>query len=69
MPPRFAETERRFAVLRAGYQTGELDGAAYETELQKLVVVDDTGGYWMLGADSGEWYWYDGQQWVRRDPP
>ena len=69
LPPRFAEAERRFVALRAGYQAGELDSAAYEAELQKLIVVDSSGGYWMLGADSGEWYWHDGQQWVRRDPP
>ena len=41
-PPRFAEAEQRFAVLRARYQAGELDDAAYEAELQKLVI--DTGG-------------------------
>lgn len=69
LPPRFAEAVRRFAPLRARYQAGELDDAAYDVELQKLVVEDDTGGYWMLGADSGAWYWYDGEQWVRRDPP
>ena len=69
LPPRFAEAEQRFAALRARYQAGELDDAAYEAELQKLVIEDGAGGYWMLGADSGEWYWYDGQQWVRRDPP
>lgn len=69
LPPRFAEAEQRFTALRARYQAGELDDAAYGAELQKLVVEDGAGGYWMLGADSGEWYWYDGQQWVRRDPP
>lgn len=69
LPPRFAEAEQRFAVLRARYQAGELDAAAYEAELQKLVIEDGAGGYWMLGANSGEWYWYDGQQWMRRDPP
>jgi len=69
LPPRFAEAEQRFAELRAGYQAGELDDAAYDAALQKLVIEDSSGGYWMLGADSGEWYWYDGEQWVRRDPP
>jgi hypothetical protein len=69
VPSRFAEAERRFATLHAGYQAGELDRAAYEAELQKLIVTDSSGGYWMLGADGGGWYWYDGQQWLRRDPP
>jgi hypothetical protein len=68
MPPRFAEAERHFATLRARYQAGELDEAAYDAELQRLVIEDDAGDYWMLGADSGQWYWYDGEQWVRRDP-
>jgi hypothetical protein len=69
LPSRFAEAERRFATLRARYQAGVLDDAAYDAELRKLVIEDGTG-YWMLGADSGEWYWYDpqGQKWVRRDP-
>jgi len=69
LSPRFAEAERRFVALRARYRAGELDDATYEAELWKLVIEDEGGGYWMLGADSGEWYWYDGAQWVRKDPP
>lgn len=65
---RFAEAERRFASLRRRYQAGQLGDAAYEAELRRLVVEDDAGGYWMLGADSGAWYWHDGQRWVPRDP-
>jgi hypothetical protein len=69
VPPRFAEIERRFNSLRARYQAGELGDAAYDAELQRLVIEDDAGGHWMLGTDSGKWYRHDGQQWVRRDPP
>lgn len=64
----FAEAERRFAALRAQYQIGELDEATYSAELQRLTVQDSAGSYWTLGADSGEWHWYDGARWVRRDP-
>ena len=53
LPPRFAEAERRFAPLRARYQAGALNDAAYDAELQKLIVEDDIGDYRMLGADSG----------------
>ena len=61
-----AEAEQRFAALRIRYQAGGLGNAAYEAKLQKLVVEDGAGGYWMLGADSREWHWYDGEQWVRQ---
>lgn len=64
----FAETERRFVQLRARYQAGQLDDAAYEAQLKRLIIEDHAGEYWMLGADSGEWYWYDGERWLRRDP-
>jgi hypothetical protein len=69
IPPRFVEVEHRFAALQAQYQAGELDETVYDAELQKLVIEDEADGYWMLGAESGAWYWYDGNQWIRRDPP
>jgi hypothetical protein len=46
-----------------------LDAAAYNAELQKLVIEDTSGGYWALDAENEAWYWHDGQTWVRRDPP
>ncbi|MBN1814240.1 MAG: DUF1080 domain-containing protein [Anaerolineae bacterium] len=69
LPLRFAEAARRFAALRARYQAGQLDDPTYDAELQKLVIVDGAGDRWMLGAESGAWFWHDGRQWVRRDPP
>jgi hypothetical protein len=68
LPPRFAELERQFDILRSQYAAGEVDDAAYEARLNDLIIQDMNAEYWTLGADSGEWYWYDGEQWVRRDP-
>lgn len=65
----FADAKPRFAALGARFESGELDDAAYEAELQELLVEDDTGDYWMFSSDEGEWYWHDGEEWVRRDPP
>jgi hypothetical protein len=47
---------------------GGLDAKAYDAGLRQLLVEGDAGDYWMLGADCGEWYWHDGQQWARCDP-
>lgn len=69
LPPTFAAAERRFAALQAQHAAGGLDDAAFDTALQDLVIQDDVGAFWMIGADTGQWYWHDGNQWVRRDPP
>ncbi len=66
-PDRYAEVERRFQALQAGYQAGSVDHATYEAEVKKLVVQDEDGRYWAL-TNAG-WHWYDGQRWVRADPP
>ncbi|MBN1643119.1 MAG: zinc-ribbon domain-containing protein [Anaerolineae bacterium] len=68
LPPQFAEAQARFADLQAQYRAGQLTDEAYEQAL-RAILVQDASGYWMLGPDSGAWYWYDGQRWVLRDPP
>jgi len=68
LPPDFAQAEERFNQLHAAYRAGKLDDQAYESELRKLVLQDASGGYWMLGAESGDWYRFDGQEWVAADP-
>lgn len=65
---RFAQAEQAFVELSARYEAGELDEASYETELQSLYI-EDEGAYWMFDVDAGEWNWYDGNEWVQRDPP
>lgn len=69
LPPRFAEVEWRYAALRARHEAGELDEAAFHAEVHRLLIEDGHGGHWMVGEDGGDWFWYDGRQWVRRDPP
>jgi hypothetical protein len=68
-PQRIAESEREFQLLRDRHHSGQLDEAALSAELKRLVVHDEETGYWMLGARTGRWYWFDGQQWVLREPP
>jgi hypothetical protein len=65
---RIAESEREFQILRSQRQSGQLDDAALTDELKRLVVHDEDTGYWMIGARTGRWYWFDGQQWVPRQP-
>ena len=66
---RFVEAQQRFTELSARREAGQLDEATYEAELQELYLEDGAGSYWMFMVASNEWTWYDGDQWVRRDPP
>jgi tetratricopeptide (TPR) repeat protein/Tol biopolymer transport system component len=63
------EIERRFHELEKKLKTGAISGAEFEAEVKKLQFQDDTGRYWMIGAQSGKWYFYDGSQWVPGEPP
>jgi hypothetical protein len=69
LPPRFDEARQRFAVLKDRYNRGELDDAAYEAALRELIIQDEHGQYWMIGAETGGWYRYDGAAWIPQDPP
>ncbi len=69
MPARFEQTERQYLDLKAQLESGQISRQAYQDGLKQLVFKDDTGDFWMLGADSGIWYRHDGRQWVQQDPP
>jgi hypothetical protein len=67
--PRFSAIERDYNALKAQLTAGQLTREQFEAALQKLMVQDDQGRYWMMGAESGKWYLYDNQKWVQADPP
>jgi hypothetical protein len=62
------ELEHRYQVLYSDFQTGKLDEAAFILEVDKLQFQDNRGRYWMMGAQSGAWHYYDGQSWHQADP-
>jgi hypothetical protein len=66
-PDPYDEAESRFRALQANYQSGAVDQATYQVEMKKLLVQDEEGRYWTLTKTG--WHWYDGQRWVRADPP
>jgi tetratricopeptide (TPR) repeat protein len=65
----FGDAERRFRQLKAQLDAGQIDAAGFEVQLRQLQVVDEQGRYWMIGAQSGLWYYYDGAKWVASEPP
>lgn len=60
--------EKRHKILVRDYQAGKIDEARYIAEVDKLQFQDGWGRYWMIGAQSGSWHYYDGQNWQQADP-
>jgi LysM repeat protein len=62
------DLERRYKTLVNDYQTGKIDESTFVTRVDKLQLQDDMGRYWMIGAQTGAWHYYDGQAWHQADP-
>lgn len=60
--------EDQYFKLRGQFDTGRLTQDQFDEKLRELMLQDDHGRYWMLGADSGKWYLYDGAKWVQGEP-
>ena len=60
--------ERRYQKLVNDYQAGKIDESAFVEEVDTLKIQDDMGRYWMIGAQTGAWHYYDGQAWHQADP-
>ena len=67
--PNFEAAEERFFALKGKHSSGLLSDEEYETTLQELVIWDDHGRSWMIGAKTGQWYYHDGKDWIMAEPP
>lgn len=62
---RFAQVEAKAARLREDFGAGRLIEAQLKEKLTELMIQDNQGIWWMVGATSGEWYHHDGSNWIR----
>jgi len=66
---RFKKAEDEYFRLKGQLAAGRITAEQFEVALKDLMIEDTQGRYWMLGADSGQWYVHDGQAWVQAEPP
>lgn len=66
---RFREVEQSVQALRQQFADGRITRSQLESELRRLMVLDDQGRWWTLGVDSSRWYRYDGREWIPDTPP
>jgi hypothetical protein len=66
--PRFRAAEEQYGNLKGALAAGRMTPAQFEQALEAMMIEHD-GRHWMLGANSGNWYAFDGQTWVESAPP
>jgi len=65
----FHEVEKRFQELKDKLDARTVGEEEFEAELRNLYVMDGEGRYWMIGAQTGQWYYYDGAHWIQAPRP
>ena len=66
--PRFAEVAGRYAQHKQQVSAGQLTPDQLDQLLMSLVF-EYQGRYWMIGANTGQWYASEGGDWVPATPP
>ncbi|MGB8951109.1 MAG: zinc ribbon domain-containing protein [Candidatus Aminicenantales bacterium] len=69
MENQFKEIEEAFDELKKKFQRGEISRQMFIDGMKKMRLKDEQDHFWMIGAQSGKWYYYDGKDWVQSDPP
>jgi len=69
MDAMFKEAEETFQRLKSQLRSGEISRREFLDELKKLQLKDDQGRLWMIGSQSGKWYYLKGKDWVQSEPP
>ncbi len=65
---KFKEVESIYQALNERLKKGEITAEEMKQELKRMMIQDETGGYWMLGGKTGKWYVYRGVEWKEDNP-
>jgi ribosomal protein L32 len=67
--PRFVEASGEFWKLRKHFESGAILRARFEEEVEKLKLRDESGDWWTIDRENGNWLRFDGRAWVPSAPP
>jgi len=65
----FSKVEAEFQKLKRQFEAGALTEVEFKARLQELMHQDERGRWWMIGYETGQWYYHDGEKWVQSEPP
>ena len=69
MADQFREVEAAFGRLKEKFGGGRISQQEFIDSLKQLRIKDNDGRFWMIGAQSGKWYFFNGEDWVQARPP
>lgn len=69
MDEKFQDIEKELEILKKEFRQKKISRPEFIQRLKSLRLKDEEGRFWMIGAKSGEWYYYDGEQWIQSNPP
>jgi hypothetical protein len=69
MSDQFRDAEETFALLHRNFKDGKISVNEYRDSLKQLRIKDDEGRFWVIGAQSGNWYAFENGEWVEAKPP
>jgi hypothetical protein len=69
MADQFREVEAAFGRLRGRFNEGKISQREFIDSLKQLRLKDEEGRFWMIGAQTGKWYYFDGNDWLQSKPP
>jgi ribosomal protein L40E len=69
MADQFREVEASFGRLKEKFGQGRISQREFIDSLKQLRIKDEEGRFWMIGAQSGKWYFFNGDDWVQAKPP
>jgi hypothetical protein len=69
MDDKFKDVEAIFDRMKKKFRNSEISQREFVDGLKQLRFKDEEGRFWMIGTQSGLWYYFDGKDWVQSAPP
>jgi len=69
MDDQFKNVEKEFKQLRNEFKRKRLSEPDFKKKLKELRLQDQDGRFWTIGAQTGKWYYFDGNDWIESKPP
>jgi hypothetical protein len=65
----FAQVETKYKELKGKCDAGIISEEEFKAQLKELMIQDWKDNWWIIGYETGRWYYHDGEKWVQGKPP